>query len=150
MDENKEPAHENLDLAVSLIQITQRDREETLSQARDEAAAIVVAAREEAANILSVANAKAEAELTRVADEAALQRASLSAAKEEVLAELESTRADLTESISRLKDFETDYRAGLTRLVAAGRDVLDLDADTENKVNDNEVGTVDDDLTDTV
>lgn len=150
MDENNESARESVDLAVSLIQIAHREREETLSQARTEAATIIVAARNEAADIISTARAEAEAELTRINDEAAIQRASLSAAREETLAELESTRADLTESISRLKDFETEYRTGLTRLVAAGRDALDLDVDTENTVNDNEVGTVDDDLPDAV
>ena len=109
----EDPVQATSEWAARLLEISTRDAETIVAEARDEAARVVAHARTEAAKSIQAKLSKLQAreeELDTIAEE---QRKQLDRMRKEIVLELEARRDKLEAEERRLSEFEGQVRAQL-------------------------------------
>ena len=109
----EDPVRATSEWAARLLEISTRDAETIVTEARDEAGRMVAHARTEAAQIIQAKLSKLQAREEALEAMAEEQRKELDRMREETLLELESRRDNLNAQVRRLSEFEGQVRTEL-------------------------------------
>jgi cell division septum initiation protein DivIVA len=122
----EDPVRATSEWAARLLEISTRDAEAIVAEARDEAGRIVAHARAEAAQTIQVKLSKLQAREDALEAMAGEQRKQLDRMRKETLLELESRRDKLDADVRRLSEFEGQIRTHLASYFHEQLEFLEL------------------------
>ena len=122
----EDPVRATSEWAARLLEISTRDAEAIVAEARDEAGRVVAHARTEAAQIIQAKLSKLQAREEALEAMAEEERKQLDRMRNETLLEIESRRDELDADVRRLSEFQGQIRTHLASYFQEQLEFLEL------------------------